>query len=85
MTDHSYFDTHCAPVGHPLLDLSNKLTAMLRQRRKRRSLKTLLKLEDHILHDIGLSRDDIQDARTWPLSVDVETELRRATLTGRAG
>lgn len=71
---------HEPNTGHPLRDLSNKLSDLVRRRRERRGLSALLDLEDHILLDIGLTRSDINAARHWPLSVDAATELRRASL-----
>jgi uncharacterized protein YjiS (DUF1127 family) len=33
----------------------------------RRQMNTLLKLDDYLLHDIGLSRSDVQQEATRPL------------------
>ncbi len=49
--------------------------------RKRRRLKELEQLDEHILSDIGVRRADIRAALSQPLSVDPVWELeRRASL-----
>ncbi len=45
--------------------------------RKRRRIRELEQLDDHILRDIGLRRADIQGALEQPLSVDPVWELER--------
>ncbi len=67
-------------TGHPLTDLSNKLTARIAARRQRRQLKSLSHLDDHVLRDIGLTRGDVARTLSQPLSVDAHTELHRLAL-----
>ena len=63
--------------GHPLFDLSNKLTARLRARQQRKSLSSLKDLDPQTLRDIGLTREEITQTLARPLSVDAHTELHR--------
>lgn len=51
--------------------------------RKRRHIKELEQLDDHVLNDIGLTRADIQAVLTQPLSVDPFWELERQASMGR--
>ena len=82
MTDLS--TNHCAPrAGHPIQDLSNKLVDRIRQARRRRGLKRLLDLDDHILKDIGVTRGEVGIAARLPKSVDAAIELRRMSLERR--
>lgn len=43
----------------------------------RRRLRRVDELDDHILQDIGVSRDDLRVALNLPLAVDPVEELRR--------
>jgi uncharacterized protein YjiS (DUF1127 family) len=45
--------------------------------RKRRSLRRLEDLEDHLLMDIGLTRADLVYAQKLPLAVDPMAEIGR--------
>lgn len=52
--------------------------------RKRRRLRELEKLDDHVLDDIGVSRADLLWALSQPVTVDPDWELeRRARLARR--
>ena len=44
---------------------------------KRRTLRKLQDLDDHLLYDIGLSRDEIDRALRLPLSIDPFGEFSR--------
>ena len=44
---------------------------------RRRTLRRLALLEDHVLADIGLSRTDVMTAMRLPLSVDPIYEIER--------
>ena len=44
---------------------------------RRRTLRRLALLEDHVLADIGLSRTDVMSAMRLPLSVDPIYEIER--------
>lgn len=69
--------------GHPIHDLSSRLVDRIRQMRRRRGLKRLLDLDDHMLDDIGVTRGEVQIATGMPLSTDAATELRRMSLQRR--
>lgn len=47
-----------------------RISSLLRNIRRRRSLVTLLKYDDRMLHDMGLTRDAVQHALTLPLSAN---------------
>ena len=44
---------------------------------KRRTLRQLRDLDDYLLHDIGLTRDEISAALRLPLDIDPVAELNR--------
>lgn len=46
--------------GHPIDHLAAALGERARQRKHRRQYRRMLDYDDHILRDIGISRDDIQ-------------------------
>ncbi|MBT8459876.1 MAG: DUF1127 domain-containing protein [Boseongicola sp.] len=77
MTDFACNYTQPANTGHPLFELSNKLTARIRARRQRKALATLKELDKHLLQDVGLTREDVSRTLARPLSVDATTELHR--------
>jgi uncharacterized protein YjiS (DUF1127 family) len=60
---------------------------VLRNWWKRRTLRKLQDLDDHLLYDIGLTRDDIDRALRLPLSIDPigEFSRRRAPRSVRLG
>ncbi|QMU59267.1 MAG: DUF1127 domain-containing protein [Boseongicola sp.] len=82
MTDQSYFVAQAQSTGHPIADLSRRLTERVRQRRLRRGLKKIAELDAHILHDIGVTRQEAQRISGLPLSVDASTELYNSSLHG---
>jgi uncharacterized protein YjiS (DUF1127 family) len=45
--------------------------------RKRRQLRQLEQLDDHVLMDIGLTRDELIRVQCSPLSIDPVSELLR--------
>lgn len=45
----------------------------------RRAVRSLLKLEDHILHDAGTQRGDVEWAAHLPLSVNAALALEERT------
>ena len=45
--------------------------------RRRKTLRTLVDLEDHMLRDIGVPRDELYRLMKLPLSVDPLWELER--------
>ena len=53
--------------------------------RKRRQLKQLETLDDHVLNDIGVSRADLMTVLSQPLSVDPVWELERQARARRYG
>ena len=52
--------------------------------RKRRRLRDLQQLENHVLTDIGISRADVAAVLSQPLSVDPAWELERRARLHRA-
>jgi uncharacterized protein YjiS (DUF1127 family) len=47
---------------------------------KRRTLRKLQDLDDHLLFDIGLTRDELEFALRLPLSVDPMREFSRRSI-----
>lgn len=73
-----------APTGHPLFHLADRLTKRVQAQALRKSLTRVLKLDDHLLKDIGLTRDQVQRTLTMPPARDAETELHRLSLMQHA-
>jgi uncharacterized protein YjiS (DUF1127 family) len=48
------------------------------QRRDRAGFSTMLKLEDHILADIGVTRDSVEWANRLPVDTDAGCELAKS-------
>ena len=71
-------------AGHPLFALARNLAARRWNAARRRTVKRLLDLDDRILHDIGVTRDEARHAAGRPLSVDPLDELYRAALSRRS-
>lgn len=69
--------TQSRATGHPIADLSRRLSERLRQRRDRRALRRITDLDDHLLRDIGVTRAEVELALSAPLTLDAGTELRR--------
>lgn len=69
--------------GHPLMNFATRVTERAAQMRRRRKLKRLMDLDDHMLKDVGVTRGEIQIATSLPLSADAATELRRMSLERR--
>ncbi len=82
MTDHSILGA-AAPTGHPLFQLAERLASRVVQKRRRKGFNDMLALDDHMLNDIGVQRDEIEYVRRLPLSVDAATELRWISLERR--
>ena len=54
-----------------------KLRRVVRNWVFKRTLKALQQLDDHMLHDIGLARDELRHLTALPLDVDLMAELIR--------
>ena len=80
MTDCTY---QTPSRGHPLIALADSLAARVRQYRRRRGMKRLLELDAATLHDIGVTRGEVEIALQQPLAVDAATELHRMSLERR--
>lgn len=77
------YTTDTRSFGHPIRDLSDKLADHVRNRLRRRAFNKMLNLDDHLLHDIGVSRAEVIMASYLPLSVNAAQELRRMSLERR--
>jgi uncharacterized protein YjiS (DUF1127 family) len=80
MTDTDFGRTYS---GHPIHTLSGQLIERIAQIRRRRKFHRLHDLDDHMLHDIGVTRGEVEIAGNLPISVDAATELRRMSLERR--
>jgi uncharacterized protein YjiS (DUF1127 family) len=76
----------CLPrgAGNPIFALARNLAERRRNAARRRTVKRLLDLDDRILHDIGVTRDEARLAAGQPLTVDPLDELYRAALSRRS-
>ena len=72
-----------APAG-VLTALLREMSTALRSWNKRRQVKTLGEFDDHLLADIGLTREDVRWALDLPFSYDPGVELQRRALRNRA-
>jgi len=72
----------CA-AGHPLFALARSLADRRRNAAHRRTVRRLLDLDDRILHDIGVAREDARHAALLPLHVDPLAELCRSSRARR--
>jgi uncharacterized protein YjiS (DUF1127 family) len=75
--------THPRGAGNPLFALARSLADRRRNALHRKTVRRLLDLDDRILHDIGVTRDEARHAARQPLSVDPLLELHRSTLARR--
>ncbi|MGQ7794038.1 DUF1127 domain-containing protein [Faunimonas sp. B44] len=64
-----------SPTG--LSGVAQRILAPLRWWQRRRRLATLDTLDEHVLNDIGLSREDVRWALGQPLAIDAAAELVR--------
>ena len=71
-------------AGNPLFTLARNLAERRRNAVRRRTVKRLLDLDDRILHDIGVTRDEARLAARQPLTTDPLTELYRSSLSRQA-
>ena len=55
----------------------------VRSWRDRRTVETLTDFDDHMLADIGLTRDDVQRALDLPFADNASIELQRLAFTNR--
>ena len=55
----------------------------LRSWRNRRRIAALGELDDHLLSDLGLKRDDVHRALNLPFAQDPALELQRLSLSNR--
>ena len=75
--------TRFVPAGAlpALVNFAGKLIRSLIVRRK---LKQITELDDHLLCDIGVTREDVRWALDLPFSHDPGLELQRRALRNRA-
>ncbi len=71
-----------APAG-VLSALVRDISAAFRSWNKRRQLKTLSDLDDHLLCDIGVTKEDVRWALDLPFAYDPGIELQRRALRNR--
>ena len=59
-----------------------RFVRMVKNWQARRDARVLLRMDDHQLRDIGLTRDDLDRLVRTPLSVDVNWENERRRMIG---
>jgi len=75
--------TGLAPAG-VLSALLRDVRTAFRSWNARRHLKTLSEFDDHMLADIGITREDVRWALGLPFAYDPGIELQRRALRNRA-
>jgi uncharacterized protein YjiS (DUF1127 family) len=75
--------TGWAPAG-ALSALLRDVSTAFRSWNARRHLKTLSEFDDHMLADIGITREDVRWALDLPFAYDPGIELQRRALRNRA-
>lgn len=75
--------TSSASVGALSVLLASARSAF-RAWRSRQKMASLLDLDDHMLGDVGVTRDDVKWALDLPFSHDPGLELQRRALRNRA-
>ena len=74
--------TRFAPAG-ALPALLNRVAKATRNWIGRRKLRQITELDDHLLCDIGVTREDVRWALELPFSYDPGLELQRRALRNR--
>ena len=67
--------------GHPLFNFADTLAKRASRFGQRKHLRRLLKLDDHLLRDIGVTRDQVLRTLEAPSSEDAATSLQRLSLS----
>jgi uncharacterized protein YjiS (DUF1127 family) len=80
-TDMAFLTDTKPASGHPLFSFADTLAKRARRLAQRKHLSQLLKLDDHLLRDVGVSRDQVRRALESSNSVDVATEVHRVSLS----
>ena len=75
--------TGSAPAG-VLSALLRDVSTAFRSWNARRHLKTLSEYDDHMLADIGVTREDVRWSLDLPFAYDPGIELQRRALRNRA-
>ncbi|WP_075996766.1 DUF1127 domain-containing protein [Salaquimonas pukyongi] len=70
-------------AGATMVMAREALEAHRQHRLNRAAVERMLGLEDHMLHDIGLTRADVEWANRLPLSVNAATELETRAIINR--
>ncbi len=76
----AYLTDTKAPTGHPLFHLADRLAKRTQVAAYRKSLARILKLDDHMLKDIGVTRDQVRRTLNAPRARDAEVELQKLSL-----
>ena len=79
----AYTTDNKAPLGHPLFHLADALVGLRQRSRSRHETEKLLSLNDHMLRDVGVSRDQVEEALQSPASQDASEALQRLALKKR--
>ncbi|MGI9387031.1 MAG: DUF1127 domain-containing protein [Methyloligellaceae bacterium] len=66
-----------AGVFEPFVTLIRRVRHYASIVEERRQVRAMLDLDDHLLRDIGLERDDIREALSGPLSASPGAHLQR--------
>ena len=70
--------------GHPLFQLADALVGLRHKMRKKGPLETLPQSDDHLLRELGMTRDQVSDVLNARTSQDAAQALHRLSLERRA-
>ena len=79
----AYTTDNKAPLGHPLFHLADALVGFRQRQSNRRETEKLALKSEHMLRDIGVTREQVQDVLSSPSSEDASEALRRISLERR--
>ena len=79
----AYCNDTSAPTGHPLFNLAEALKKRAERLAERRGLKRMLDLDDHLLRDVGMTRDQVRRSLQKNSPWDAASDLHRLSLTQR--
>jgi uncharacterized protein YjiS (DUF1127 family) len=79
MTNHTHFTAGIS--GSFVSRMLDSLQSFTSRIQSRSTLREISELDEHLLRDIGLTRDDVRDARMAPISDDPISLLIKASRT----
>ena len=69
--------SNAEPIWRAAVDA---IASPLRWWKRRRTMVRLIDMDDHLLADIGLNRDDVKDIRNLPIGINADLVLQERAL-----